>query len=474
MKFIPHEYQANAIEKLLAKSHYGLFLDMGLGKTIITLTAIQELIDDFAVSKVLIIAPKTVAESTWQDEARKWDHLHLTFSTVLGSSFQRVTALEKCADCYVINRENVVWLCEHYKYRLPFDMLVVDESSSFKNHQAKRFKALRKVQPCFSRVVILTGTPAPNTLMDIWAQLYLLDKGEALGRTITVYRQNYFKPGQTNGFVVYNYILQKGAEEQIYEAIAPKVMSLKAADYLRLPRRIDNVVEINLPPRALKLYRQMEKDYILSLDEEDITAASAASLSNKLLQMANGAVYDNDRGVIQLHRAKIEKLQEIQEDNPGQPLLVFYSYQHDLANLQEAFPKARMLKGAKDMDDWNNGLIEMLLAHPASTAYGLNLQSGGHLIVWYGLTWSLELYQQANARLYRQGQEKPVIIHNLVAKGTMDEKVMRALKNKAAGQDALLEAVKAEVRKILWNQKANQNQTASHEMTKSGNRRGTS
>lgn len=419
------------------------------GKTIITLTAIQELIDDYAVSKVLIIAPKTVAESTWQDEAAKWDHLHLTFSTVLGNVKSRENSLEKVSDCYVINRENVVWLCEHYKYRLPFDMLVVDESSSFKNHQAKRFRALRKVQPCFSRVVILTGTPAPNTLMDIWAQLYLLDRGASLGRTISIYRQKYFRPGQTNGFVVYNYLLQTGAEEQIYEAISQKVMSLKAADYLRLPRRIDNVVEIILPPKVLKLYRQMEKDYILSLEDEDITAASAAALSNKLLQMANGAVYDNDRGVIQLHKAKLEKLQEIQEDNPGQPILVFYAYQHDLKNLQEVFPRARVLKGAKDMADWNAGKIEMLLAHPASTAYGLNLQCGGHLIVWYGLTWSLELYQQANARLYRQGQEKPVIIHHLVTKGTMDERVMKALKNKATGQDALLEAVKAEIRKIL-------------------------
>jgi SNF2 family DNA or RNA helicase len=449
MKFIPHEYQQTAIERLLKNDHYGLFLDMGLGKTIITLTAIQELIDDFAISRVLIIAPKTVAESTWQDEARKWDHLHLTFSTVLGGVRARESALKKCADCYVINRENVMWLCEHYNYRVPFDMVVVDESSSFKNHQAKRFRALRKVMPCFSRAVILTGTPAPNTLMDIWAQMYLLDKGEALGRTITIYRQKYFKPGQTNGFVVYNYVLLPGADKEIHAAIAPKVMSLKAADYLKLPRRIDNVVEVTLPENTRKLYLEMEQYYILSMGDEAITAASAAALSNKLLQMANGAVYDNDRGVIQLHRAKIEKLMEIAEANEGQPILVFYAYQHDLANLQEAFPAARVLKTAQDMADWNEGKIPMLLAHPASTAYGLNLQSGGHLIVWYGLTWSLELYQQANARLYRQGQEKPVIIHHLVAKGTMDEKVMKALKNKAAGQDALLEAVKAEVRKIF-------------------------
>lgn len=397
---------------------------------------------------MLIIAPRSVAESTWQNEAKKWDHLHLTFSTVLGTAAQREAALATKADCYVINRENVVWLCEYYNHQLPFDMLVVDESSSFKNHQAKRFKALRKCQPCFDRVVILTGTPAPNTLMDLWAQMYLVDRGESLGRTIGIYRQKYFKPGQTNGFVVYNYVLLPGADKMIYDAIAPKAVSLKAADYIKLPERMDNVVEINLPAKALKLYKQMEKDYILSMGDDDITAISAAALSNKLLQMANGAVYDNDRGVIQLHKAKLEKLAEIQELNDGQPILVFYAYQHDLANLKAAFPDARELKGAKDMDDWNAGKISMLLAHPASTAYGLNLQAGGHLIVWYGLTWSLELYQQANARLHRQGQQKPVIIHHLVAKGTMDERVMRAISDKAAGQDALLDAIRAEIKSI--------------------------
>ena len=412
------------------------------------MSAIQYLIDDFAVSKVLIIAPRSVAESTWQNEAKKWDHLHLTFSTVLGTAAQREAALARKADCYVINRENVVWLCEYFGYYLPFDMLVIDESSSFKNHQAKRFKALRKAQPCFDRVVILTGTPAPNTLMDIWAQMYLVDRGEALGKTIGTYRQKYFKPGQTNGFVVYNYILLPGADRLIHEAIAPKVVSLKAVDYIKLPERMDNVVEISLPAKALKLYKQMERDYILSMGDEDITAVSAAALSNKLLQMSNGAVYDNDKGVIQLHKAKLDKLVEIQELNEGQPILVFYAYKHDLENLKTAFPDARELKNSRDMENWNAGKISMLLAHPASTAYGLNLQAGGHLIVWYGLTWSLELYQQANARLHRQGQDKPVIVHHLVARGTMDERVMRAIKNKTAGQEALLEAVKAEIETI--------------------------
>lgn len=450
MEFVPHDYQREAVNRLFDYSHYGLFLDMGLGKTVITETAIQELIDDFAIGRVLIIAPKTVAESTWQDEAGKWDHLNLTFSTVMGTAAQRAAALRKKADCYVINRENVVWLCEHYKFRLPFDMVVIDESSSFKNHQAKRFRALKKCIAGVSRVVILTGTPAPNTLMDIWSQVYLLDKGQALGRTISCYREKYFRPGQTNGYVVYNYRLRPGADNEIYGAIKHEVMSLKAEDYLRLPDRIDNVVKIDLPEGALKKYRKMEKDYILKLDE-NVTATSAAALSNKLLQMANGAVYDDDGGVMQLHDAKITKLAEIIDDNPGQPVLVFYSYKHDLEKLKKIFANAKILKSSQEMKDWNEGKIDILLAHPASTAYGLNLQAGGHIIVWYGLTWSLELYQQANARLYRQGQDKPVIIHHLVAKGTMDESVMKAIKNKAAGQDALLEAVKARIREAKNN-----------------------
>lgn len=411
----------------------------------------QELIDDFAVGKVLIIAPKTVAESTWQDEAGKWDHLHLTFSTVMGTAAQRAAALRKKADCYIINRENVVWLCELYRFRLPFDMVVIDESSSFKNHQAKRFRALKKCMPVIDRVVILTGTPAPNTLMDLWSQIYLLDSGRALGKTISCYREKYFKPGQTKGYVVYNYRLLPGADEEIYAAIRHEVMSLKAEDYLKLPDRMDNVVKIDLPAVAMKKYRQMEKDYILSLGGEAVTATSAAALSNKLLQMANGAVYDDKGGVTGIHSAKLDKLKEIIEDNQGQPVLVFYAYRHDLTSLKNSFPESRVLENARDIKDWNCGKISILLAHPASTAYGLNLQAGGHIIVWYGLTWSLELYQQANARLYRQGQDRPVIVHHLVAKGTMDESVMTAIKNKAAGQDALLEAVKARIREAKNN-----------------------
>lgn len=447
MRFLPHGYQREAIGRLYDNASYGLFLDMGLGKTIITLSAIQQLIDDFAVTKVLIIAPKSVAECTWQDEAAKWEHLHLTFSTVLGTEAQRKAALKKKADCYVINRENVVWLCEYYKYRLSFDMLVVDESSSFKNPAAKRFRALRKCLPFFSRVVILTGTPAPNTLMDIWAQMYLLDRGAALGRTITAYRNEYFKPDKRNGMIIYSYKLRDAkAESEIYERIGSKVMSLKAEDYLRLPMRIDNVVKVNLSQKAKATYDRMEQDLILGLSGDDVTAASAAALSNKLLQIANGRVYTDAGKVVKVHDAKLDALSEIAEANSGKNILVFYSYKFDLEALQERFPEAVVLKGAGEMRKWNCGQLPMLLAHPASSAYGLNLQAGGHIIVWYGLTWSLELYQQANARLFRQGQDKPVIVHHLVAAGTMDTDVMSALRKKASGQNALLEAVKGRIR----------------------------
>lgn len=448
MKFIPHEYQKEAIQRILDHDRYGLFLDMGLGKTVVTLTALQELIyDRFEISKVLIIAPKSVAEATWQDEAEKWEHLDLTFSTVLGSRAQREAALQKKADCYVINRENVVWLCEYYRYRLPFDALVIDESSSFKNSRAKRFRALRKALPCFSRVLLLTGTPAPNTLMDLWPQMYLLDRGAALGRTLTAYRAKYFLPDKTNGMIVYSYrIRDKTAEKEIYRRIAPEVMSLKADDYLKLPKRIDNFIRLALPPRAKETYKRLEKDLVLSFGDAEITAANAAALSNKLLQLANGCVYTDDRGVIDVHDVKIDALKEIHEANECKPLLVFYAFRHDQKKLLDNFPDAVVLKGADEVRAWNAGKIQILIAHPAATAYGLNLQAGGNIIVWYGLTWSLEQYEQANARLYRQGQQKPVIVNHLITIGTIDENVMRALSRKAAGQDALLAAVKAKIR----------------------------
>lgn len=446
MYFVPHEYQRIAIKRVMENTHYGLLLDMGLGKTISTLYAIEQLMyDSFEVQKVLIIAPKKVAESTWTQEARKWNQTkHLRVASILGSVNDRIQAVESEADIYVMNRENVQWLYEYLnkKKDFPFDMLVIDESSSFKNPQAKRFKAMRKMRPLFKRIVILTGTPAPNTLMDLWAQMYLLDGGERLGKTITEYRTRYFRPDKTNGHIVYSYRLQNGSDELIYSKIQDICMSLKAKDYLNLPDRLDNVITIELTDKERELYREMERTHILTLVDEEISALNAAAVANKLLQMANGAIYNEDGDAIVIHRQKIERLKELVEVNEGKPILVFYNFKHDLESIKDAFPKSVELKTDADVEEWNTGNIQMLLAHPASAGYGLNLQAGGHIIVWYGLTWSLEQYQQANARLHRQGQQEPVIVHHLVTKDTMDEQVMRALERKEVGQDALLEAIK--------------------------------
>lgn len=416
----------------------------GLGKTVSTLMAIELLIyDRLEVKKVLLIAPKKVAESTWSQEAAKWAQTrNLRISQVLGSAKDREQALQADADIYVMNRENVIWLCDKYKGKpLPFDMLVIDESSSFKNPQAKRFKALKR--HTFDRVVLLTGTPAPNTLMDLWPQIYLLDKGERLGRTITEYRRRYFRPDKTNGHVVFSYALNPGADSQIYGRITDICMSLKAKDYLTLPDRIDNVIEVVMSDSEKEKYKTMEKEHVLGLGQEnEISALNAASVANKLLQMANGYVYDDEGNLVHIHDQKIDRLKELVDVNEGKPMLVFYNYKHDLAAIKEAFPKATELTDDNDVADWNKGKIQMLLAHPASAGYGLNLQAGGHIIVWYGLTWSLEQYQQANARLHRQGQTEPVIVHHLMTKGTMDEQVMRSLSRKEESQDALLEAIK--------------------------------
>ena len=444
MNFQPHPYQSVAIKQILANTHYGLLLDMGLGKTVSTLMAIESLIyDRLEVKKVLLVAPKKVAESTWSQEASKWAQTrNLRISQVLGSAKDREQALKADADIYVMNRENVIWLCDKYKGKpLPFDMLVIDESSSFKNPQAKRFKALKR--HTFDRVVLLTGTPAPNTLMDLWPQIYLLDKGERLGRTITEYRRRYFRPDKTNGHVVFSYALNPGADSQIYGRITDICMSLKAKDYLTLPDRIDNVIEVVMSDSEKEKYKTMEKEHVLALGQEnEISALNAASVANKLLQMANGYVYDDEGNLVHIHDQKIDRLKELVDVNEGKPMLVFYNYKHDLAAIKEAFPKATELTDDNDVADWNKGNIQMLLAHPASAGYGLNLQAGGHILIWYGLTWSLEQYQQANARLHRQGQTEPVIVHHLVTKGTMDEQVMRSLSRKEESQDALLEAIK--------------------------------
>lgn len=443
--FKPHSYQEFAIKKILELPALALFLDMGLGKTACSLIAITQLLwDYFSVSKVLIVAPKKVAESTWDSEIKKWDITQqLKISKILGTASERQRALAAEADIYIINRDNVVWLMEQLHWRPKmFNMLILDESSSFKNHQAKRFKALRKVRPYFEKVLELTGTPG-DKLMDLWAQIYLLDGGKRLGRTITEYRNRWFVPDKSNGYVVYSYKPKPGAEQEIYAAISEITFSMSAGDWLELPERIDNVISVDMGTGARARYKELERLLVLELPEGDVTAATAATLSNKLLQMANGAVYDENKGVIDIHDEKLVALKEIAES--GNPILVFYAYRHDRDRLLKWFNYARELKTPEDVNDWNAGKIKMLITHPASAGYGLNLQAGGNTIVWFGLTWSLEQYKQANARLYRQGQQQTVIIHHLVTKGTMDEQVMAALAHKDASQAELLAAVKARV-----------------------------
>lgn len=448
-----HNYQNFAVQHIISHPEAGLLLDMGLGKTVSTLTAIKKLMDEYLeVNKVLIIAPKRVAESTWCDEIEKWDHLRgLTVSKILGSQKQRKEALKASADIYTINRENVVWLVSHLQGYWPFDMVVIDELSSFKSSKSARFRALRLVRPKTNRVVGLTGTPAPNGLIDLWSQIYLLDMGARLERTITAYRTKYFRPGRTNGQIVFDYKLNNGSEEAIYKQIGDICISMKAEDYLQLPERIDRTVDVHLTEKLAEQYMEFEKEQVLALENEDgdISAVNAATLSNKLLQFSNGAIYDSERKVHEIHSEKLEALEEIVEAANGQPVLVFYSFRHDvfriMKKLKSFHPKE--IGGPEDIKAWNDGNLSLLLAHPASAGHGLNLQGGGHIIVWFGLPWSSELYQQANARLYRQGQRKPVIIHHLIAKGTMDEDVMKALGNKIDKQEALMQAVKARIQK---------------------------
>lgn len=443
MKYIPHDYQTRAKDFILEHPKAGMLLEMGLGKTVITLTAIDVLINElFEVDRVLVIAPKRVAEDTWTREHAKWDHLrHLRVSNVLGSPEQRRRALAVDADIYVIGRDNVVWLVEQCRQGWPFDMVVIDELSSFKNPQAKRFRALKKVIPKASRVVGLTGTPSANGLMDLWAEIYLLDRGERLGHTLGAYREKYFRPGARNGYVVFKWEPLRGSREKIEAAISDICISMSADDYLTLPKRIDNLIPVKLSPQEMKQYKTMEAEQLLHIDDEDVVALNAAAVMTKLLQIANGSVYSHEGNVVRLHDAKLEALLEI-IDTTDSPVLIFYSYKHDLAAIKAAIPGARTLDGPEDIAEWNAGRVQVLLAHPASVGYGLNLQEGGHVIVWYGLTWSLELYQQANARLYRQGQDKPVIIHHLIAEGTVDEQVMRALQEKDMSQAALMAALK--------------------------------
>lgn len=468
-----HNYQKACVEHIITHPFCGVFLDMGLGKTVSTLTAINYLMNDYCeINSVLVIAPKRVAESVWQEEAEKWVHLqHLRFSKIIGTQKQRIAAImETKADIYIISRDNVAWLCALYGGgKLPFDMVVVDELSSFKSYKSVRFKALRGARPYLKRLVGLTGTPAPNGLIDLWPQIYLMDRGDRLEKTISRYREKYFRPGQTNGHVVYSYNLMSDSEQLIHKRIEDICISMKADDYLEMPLRTDNYIELRMPDDIKKQYDDFEKNKILDLlntvettEEEDengnfklvqkpveVNAVNAAALSNKLLQFANGAVYDEDKNVFPIHSIKLDALKEIVENSNGQSILVAWTYQFDKDRILEYLKsyKPRELKTNKDIEDWNAGRIQVMLAHPASAGHGLNLQAGGNIIVWFGQTWSLELYQQFNARLYRQGQQKGVIIHHLIMKGTHDEDVIQALKAKNKKQNALMDSIKAKIDK---------------------------
>ena len=456
MKFEPHDYQKYCIGRILDTKKVGIWQDMGLGKTVTTLTAIKDLkYNRFQVRKVLVIAPKKVAEGTWTKEKDKWEHTKmLRVSPVLGSLSKRIRALNTPADIYIINRENVVWLVDYYRNAWPFDMVVVDESSSFKSHTAKRFKALASMSGHIDRLVELTGTPSPNGLNDLWSQVFLLDGGERLGRKYTQFRERYFDPGDRGNNVIYNYKAKPGSESSILERISDICISMKSEDYLQLPDVTYNQIPVVLDPKSSKAYYDLERKMVLALPEaeEEISVTSAAALSNKLLQLANGALYDEDHNVHEIHNCKIEAFMELIESLQEKPALVFYNYQHDkarlLAVLKNTGLRVRELKTTQDEDDWNNREIDILLTHPASSAYGLNLQQGGNHVVWFGLNWNYELYTQANKRLHRQGQTEKVIIHHLVCSGTRDEDVMQALERKDDVQNWVMESLKARIRRI--------------------------
>ena len=445
-----HGYQDYCANRLIEENNLGLFLDMGLGKTLITLTAIKDLMyNRFVVNKCLVVAPKKVAEATWQNEINKWPEFKvLRFSTVLGSKKERIHALKENADIYIINRDNVSWLVDYYQNAWPFDMVVLDEFTSFKNHQSKRFKALSGVRPHIKRLVGLTGTPSPNGLLDLWAQVYLLDGGQRLGRSFYGYRNNFFD----SDYMGFNYTLKEGMEEEITGRISDICISMKSEDYLTLPDMVENIIPVKLDRKAKSQYLELEKTMVLELEDEDIDATSAAALSTKLLQLSNGAIYDEEGKYHEIHTAKIEASKETIEALNGSPALVFYNFKHDLERIQKAFKKSnleiRKYEGPKDLKDWNRGRIDILLTHPASSAYGLNLQEGGNHIIWFGLNWDYELYVQANKRLHRQGQKKTVFIHHLVAEGTRDEDVMEALKRKEDSQDHVLKSLKARIDRI--------------------------
>lgn len=446
-----HEYQHASVDHLYRNRKCGLFLDMGLGKTVITLTFLQWCIyQDLAISKALIVGPKRVVENVWTSEIKKWEHLkHLKLTKIVGSPQQREKALKEKTDIHLISRDNIVWLCGKYGGHMPYDTLIIDESSSFKSAKSQRFKALRLVISQFKRVIILTGTPAPNGLIDLWPQIYLLDRGERLGKTITSFREEYFKPDARNGQVVFNYKLQESGEERIHNQISDICLSMRAKDYLTLPQRINNYIELQFDDELQKKYDDFERDKVMEFIDSgvELTAVNAAGMVNKLLQFANGAVYDENRDYHEVHDLKLEALAEIVEENDGKPILVAYTYKHDLERILAKFQKLkpRVLKTEQDIEDWNAGKIKMLIMHPASGGHGLNLQYGGNIIVWFGIPWSLELYQQFNARLDRQGQINGVVINHLVACNTYDVNVIKSLDSKDKTQESLMDAVKFKI-----------------------------
>lgn len=455
MIFKPYDYQKAAIEWVLDKPKCGLLLDMGLGKSVITLTAIRRLIDDCEIDRVLVVAPKKVAETTWSTEAEKWEHLHgLQVAKVLGSEKQRCAALASKADIYVTGRDNFVWLVGKYGGVLPFDALVIDELTSFKSSKSERFKAMRIAAPSLKRIIGLTGTPAPNGLIDLWAQMYCLDQGERLGKSVSRYRETYFESRRWNNIVV-RCDAKKGCEEIIRAKIADICLSMQARDYLQLPDMITHTAEVRLSDKTMAAYLKFERDKVLEFKAEhghetaNVLANSAAGLMNKLSQFANGAVYDEDKAVHEVHGEKLDRLVEIVEAAAGSSVLVFYQYKHDVRRITAKLKgyKVRVYQGEKDLRDWNAGEIDVLLAHPASTAYGLNMQQGGHYIVWFGTGWNLEHYQQANARLHRQGQQHPVTVYKLVCTGTVDERAAAALEGKKSVQQNLLDSLNYLIKK---------------------------
>lgn len=444
MKYKPHSYQEYAIRYIGTHPISALLIDMGLGKTSITLTAICNLLfDSFEVCKVLVIAPLRVAKNTWTDEIKKWEHLNtLTYSLIIGNENERLSALNEKADIYIINRENVDWLVNKSGYKFDFDMVVIDELSSFKNHQSKRFKSLMKVRPLVKRIVGLTGTPSSNGLMDLFAEFKILDMGKRLGYFIGQYRNAYFKPDKMNGPIVYSYKPLPNAENAIYEKISDITVSMKANEYLKMPELVTSNYVVELSDSEKNQYDKMKKSLVLEITDGEITASNAASLSNKLCQLSNGAIYDDEQNIVEIHGRKLDALEDIIESMNGKPLLVAYWYRHDLERIKSRF-SVREIKTSEDISNWNKGKIPVALIHPASAGHGLNLQNGGSTLVWFGLTWSLELYQQTNARLYRQGQKNTVIIQHIITKGTIDEQILKALQKKNKTQADLIDAVRA-------------------------------